>query len=534
MGVGHVVAFGMQTSLQSSARSDGALFRDSFSGRCSGEKPADGSGNRVPATGFGGSGSRPGASTVSGYSSNGYSRRCPPGDAKSTDRRRLLADRNAYIAYLEAQVERANEAALQAEEVGASLRQVRARVDDLEKQVTNRNHLTAHRSAALPRASGNDNDATLLPSRVRELEVAIAECRVNAEAENTRLRNEVSLAVQELGQSLDERGKQLQQRLESTVIELQGLAAVTGGGAAESAAASVAAREAIHEAQATCARLADDALAAAEASQRKVQDIADQNEACRRRIDDLERGTETGFETLRSEMNASTAAAGAAATASAAAWVPHRSVGSNFDFAMLRQDAGRDRAEHDLSPNRTDAYPSVPLSEAAIESVAETLEKRLASRLGQQVLRLSDVLRRVVQAQIALHQQVTVSWTVPTSRSPVLAAAESQTRTSATTTPQASQRLHRLSQSRDSWPCDMAGPPRPCQVASRNTAIDELYSELRRLEEECGGGGNGQRKGTQHQIAQMCSSKSGPAHSFGKSPGRVLRGGCTGQGPPHR
>merc|ERR1719330_1319194 len=66
--------------------------------------------------------------------STGYSRRCLPGDTKTTDRQRLLTDRNAYIAYLETQVQRANDAAAEAESAGMGLRQIRERVEDLELQ----------------------------------------------------------------------------------------------------------------------------------------------------------------------------------------------------------------------------------------------------------------------------------------------------------------------------------------------------------------------------------------------------------------
>ena len=117
-----------------------------------------------------------GTSAIGGSYASGYARRCHAGDAKSNDRRRLLSDRNAYIAFLEAQVpeveqrairhcsayspasartryplasrcgplashdprplcqvERASSAALEAEAVGAGLREVRLRVDKLEE-----------------------------------------------------------------------------------------------------------------------------------------------------------------------------------------------------------------------------------------------------------------------------------------------------------------------------------------------------------------------------------------------------------------
>ncbi|CAE7223187.1 unnamed protein product [Symbiodinium natans] len=51
------------------------------------------------------------------------------------ERKRLLTDRNAYIAYLENQVERSNTALLEVEAAASDLRLLRGRVDDLEEKL---------------------------------------------------------------------------------------------------------------------------------------------------------------------------------------------------------------------------------------------------------------------------------------------------------------------------------------------------------------------------------------------------------------
>jgi len=247
----------------------------------------------------------------------------------------------------------------------------------------------------------------LLSSRVQRLETAVTEARLTAEAETARLRNEVSLAVQELGQRLDERARALREHLDGRVQVLHNFA--------DDGAAAV-----IREAQATCARLADDALAAAEASQRKVEEVARHVEANQRRLEELARGTEIGLESLRTDLvsvTASSAAATAAATAAVPATQQHRP-----DISVCLPSAPTGTAEASMGPGtQTCLTTTAPLQqqqpgactgsvaalpEDTTEALAEALERRLATRLGQQVLQLSEVLRRVVQAQVALHQQV--------------------------------------------------------------------------------------------------------------------------------
>merc|ERR1719188_2579385 len=64
----------------------------------------------------------------------GYSRRALPGDPKTTDRRRLLADRNAYIAYLEAQAELRVETERDVADMSTGLRHVCERVQEIEEK----------------------------------------------------------------------------------------------------------------------------------------------------------------------------------------------------------------------------------------------------------------------------------------------------------------------------------------------------------------------------------------------------------------
>merc|ERR1740129_1610305 len=88
----------------------------------------------------------------------------------------------------------------------------------------------------------------VVEGRVERLEQGVGEARITAEAEMARLRNEVSLAVQELSQRIDERFQAMSQWCSQ----------------ADESASGV-----IREAQVICVRLADDALGAAEASQLK-------------------------------------------------------------------------------------------------------------------------------------------------------------------------------------------------------------------------------------------------------------------------
>jgi len=382
-----------------------------------------------------------------GFAGGGYSRRCPPGDAKSTDRRRLLADRNAYISYLEAQVERANEAALEAESVSSGLRHVRLRVEQLEsrfgagggagdcgrqppmvaapppvareasealmepraaapQQARAPSSASPPRAAALPpwphpaavagggfgacaRSQEGEEELLLLTSRVRRLESAVSEARLIAEAETARLRNEVSLAVQELGQRLDERARALHDHLDGRVQVLHNFA--------DDGAAAV-----IREAQATCARLADDALAAAEASQRKVGEVARHGEACQTRLEELARGTEVELAALRAELASTTASS--SATAAAVAVLRSSPLSSPRTAGLSREVGGP--CPRGAVPGGAAGLTAAALPEDVVEGLADVLERRLATRLSAQVLQLSEVLRRVVQAQVALHQQV--------------------------------------------------------------------------------------------------------------------------------
>ncbi|CAJ1376866.1 unnamed protein product [Effrenium voratum] len=293
------------------------------------------------------------------FAMEGYSRRAQMGDGKSNDRRRLLTDRNAYIAYLEGHVERFNSALLEVEAAATELRLLHARVDDLEERLQS-SHQTIEAVQAQRvqhnEVSQTDRQDTLeqihrLEARNLRLEQAMAEGRSVAEADMARMRNELSLAVQELGQRIDERLRLVKDRFDERMQSFQDLS--------NDEAALV-----IREAQATCVRLADDALGAAEESQKKVEEVAQRTSSAQRRLEDVVQQTEAGLEALRAEL-----------------------------VAIRAEIAGHAvGGELDKDPNSQD--------------LADVVERRLAARLGQQVLQLSEVLQRVVSAQAALSQQL--------------------------------------------------------------------------------------------------------------------------------
>ncbi|CAE8618326.1 unnamed protein product [Polarella glacialis] len=376
----------------------------------------------------------------------GYSRRCQPGDPKTTDRRRLLADRNEYIAYLETHVERANGAALEAESAAAELRQLRIRMDGLEESSRSiartvdsvqaqSSHASEHGLASRQEVQ---EQLQLLEGRTHRLEQRVSEGQTTAEAEIARLRNEVSLAVQELGQRLDERVQALKDRLDDRVQALQSIH--------DDGTSLI-----IREAQSTCVRLADDALGASEASQRKVDELTRQVETSKRRLDDFVSQTEAGLEALsadvigvRAQLAGLTAATSAASADSAEAAVPTTTHTAGVRSSSIGPDSFTD-------------------------GVADQVERRLAGRLGQQVLQLSNVLRRVVQSQASLSQQLSARQpvTTSTSASNLLAEADYAELSSGSyyTSPQAGNGVTN----------DV-----------RRTAVDELYRELRQLEASTG------------------------------------------------
>merc|ERR1740121_380561 len=114
-----------------------------------------------------------------------------------------------------------------------------------------------------------------LDGRVQRLERTAAETRAGVESEAARLRNELSLAVLEFGHRLDER-----------LHESRALPDAS----------------ALRDAQATCARLADDTLAAVEATQRKVEELGQRTEASQRRLTEAVKQAEVGLEVLRVDV----------------------------------------------------------------------------------------------------------------------------------------------------------------------------------------------------------------------------------------
>jgi len=263
------------------------------------------------------------------------------------------------------------------------------------------------------------------------------------------------------------------------------------------------AAEVVREAQGTCARLTDDALAAAEASQRKVEDATRKIDSCQQKLQDLSKETEAGLEAVRKEL----AALMRARPADVSQLEPTLEV-------LLQQ-----QAMHLSGSGSNQAPMAVSPQPEHTEQLAEALERRLATRLGQQVLQLSEVLRRVVQAQSGLQQQVTArgvaapmsssstpgptgaspAWIAELDPSPAVGVAAAVEASAAT-------RGNRWSVASETH---------------RRAAIDELYHELRQLEahgpssstdEPKRSVGSG-RFGLRGEVAGCCSQESTSASS---------------------
>lgn len=347
---------------------------------------------------------------MEGYAA-GYARRAQLGESKSNDRKKLLTDRNAYIAYLENHVERFNAAYLEVESLHDEVRLMRGRLDDLEERFDR-----SHRSSELVKAQtlqqlevgqSERHEAFehvhRLESRGLRLEQALSDSRTAAEADMSRLRNELNLSVQELAQRLDERLRTTRERMEELSKDEATLV--------------------IREAQATCVRLADDALGAAETSQKKVEDVARQASSAERRVENLKQETEASLDAMRAQM-----------------------------VALQAELAGRAAG----SDGPTAEFQRLPDS----DSLDQT------SRLGHQVLQLSEVVQRVVQSQAALSQQLQGK-------------SEKKVRSS------------RSLESKSTARARSAEPLRPAAVTKSNDlrrrmALDELYRELQQLESQAG------------------------------------------------
>eukprot|EP00435_Cladocopium_sp_Y103_P014565 s1617_g3.t1 len=354
---------------------------------------------------------------MEGYAA-GYARRAQLGESKSNDRKKLLTDRNAYIAYLEHHVERFNAAYLEVESLHDEVRLMRGRLDDLEERFDR-----SHRSSELVKAQtlqqlevgqSERHEAFehvhRLESRGLRLEQALSDSRSVAEADMSRLRNELNLSVQELAQRLDERLRATRERMEERLQASQELS--------KDEAALV-----IREAQATCVRLADDALGAAETSQKKVDDVARSVASAERRVEDLKQETEASLDAMRAQL-----------------------------VALQAELAGR-----------AAAGPDGPTAELQRLPDGDALDQQLTTRLGHQVLQLSEVVQRVVQSQAALSQQ--------------LQGKSSKVRNSS-----------RSVESKSTARARSAEPLRPTTAVTKSSdlrrrmALDELYRELQQLE----------------------------------------------------
>ena len=162
---------------------------------------------------------------------------------------------------------------------------------------------------------------------------------------------------------------------------------------------------------ATCVRLADDAMGAVEGSQRKLEELAKRTE------ESLDR---------------------------------------------LRMDVTGVRAELAGSARPSEAMPAT-----ASGALVDVLEQRIAPRLGHQILELSNILKRVMQAQAALQ------WQCVTQGGGQLGG------TAATT---ASSSAPPVVQQFDVAVGTCAVDGEATSEVRRRAAIDELYRELRQLE----------------------------------------------------
>jgi hypothetical protein len=199
-------------------------------------------------------------------------------------------------------------------------------------------------------------------------------------------------------------------------------------------------------------RLADDALGAVESSQRKLEELSQR--------------TESGLEVLRVDVTG--------LRAELAGITCHEHHAGTQSKAGLTSVAFADSGPVN-SLAAADVVSKLCADEAA-SAIGDAVERRLGARLGQQVLQLSEVLRRVVQAQQTLHLQYSggVSPHVAVlAQMPPVPPQLSQTPLPSVL-PQAVPSIH-------------AATPTVATIsngdAHRRAAIDELYEELRRLED---------------------------------------------------
>jgi len=373
------------------------------------------------------------ASASSVGSGGGYSRRCIPGDPKSADRQRLMTDRAAYIAYLEAQIERTEKVCEESEAVQAGVHRIRDQVTALEDKVRNAGVTIqmvqeyGERTGESVRESHRELDDQLrtVEGRVQRLEHSVGESNFTSDSQTARLRNEFMLAMQELEQRLDERFHASNSEMRSFCSR---------------------AEEAIREAQSTCVRLADDTLGAAESSQQKLQEFKKTTEAKHEVLCmDLTgiRAELAGLQSVRGQRSA-------------------RSCGDSSVSTALAPGV---MSSWESVPAPKMPLPSGQASQESVASVADALEKRLSARLGAQILQLSEVLQRVVKAQAAIHKELASSNVLGDVLKEPLLGKEAAV---AGTSPLPGSGSLRASTPNESH---------------RRAAIDDLYRELRQLEQ---------------------------------------------------
>jgi len=281
-----------------------------------------------------------------------------------------------------------------------------------------------------------ETELHLVDSRLQKVEESITDARSRVE-EIPRLRNELMLEFQEFAQRLDERVHEWHGESDRVVPKL------------------------LRETEATCARIGDDAMGAAEAAQRKVGDFARHLEASQSRIEEVARRTEELTrhaqavhckfddvtrltEMLQRKIEELARHADAAHSKSDNATRSAETLERKFEEVGRHTDSSLDKLRADISLLNSEltnmkvpqapSMASAPLSvksvsraeklsqdtqsinslpsetgevfdEHAVTVIVDTLEKRLSKRLGKQVQQLGDVVRRVVEAQATLQKQ---------------------------------------------------------------------------------------------------------------------------------
>jgi len=261
---------------------------------------------------------------------------------------------------------------------------------------------------------------------------------------NVCLRNEIELGVQELNEQMGERLRELRSWQEDLEADVQRSA---------------------DEALQTCRRLADDSLAASEATQSKLGDL--QN------------------------------------------WATARFSQLEDDLARLQRDF---LSASDVAERLAKAAP-LQRSSTNIAEVGEVIDasaRRTADELGGQLLQLGDALRRVVAAQHDLQQQL-LPQRLQGARSGAMVAPPAGS-------PPPAPRGRRLPSpagagALEAFTGEDDAPLRGSANGRRSVTIAEIYEELRRLEEAS------PRHGASHSGVTSVARQVRPHSCAGQRPG---------------